>query len=172
MGIRVQSINVNMPFGIGGMTIEIDEAQQQAAWALYIELATRIAGVRLEPGTGSAREALNSLYSIFDTTRNVLRDAGFGAAKGPDSVGPLAIQVLNKGLRPFLVEWHTKLSAFEKAQARAQIERFGGNTTVVIDESEWDEQAAFYDALERNRQDMLEYVDALARIAGITRSDP
>jgi hypothetical protein len=169
MALELKSLSLNLPFGIGGVTIEVDEAQQHAAWALYIELATRIAGVALEPGIGSAREALKSLHSLFDTTRSVLRDAGAGVAKGPESVGPLAIEILNKGLRPFLVEWHTKLSAFEDEQKVAQRERFGGKLDFVIDESQWPEREAFYAALEQNRREILIYIDALASIAGIRR---
>lgn len=167
MGLKVKTLSFSLPFGIGNVSIEADAAQQEAAWALYVELATRIAAVPLAPGAGSAREALNSLYSLFETTRGVLRRAGPGAANGPHSVGPLAIDILNKGLRPFLVEWHGTLGAFEQQQTEQQRERYGGQATIVIDESRWDERDAFYEALEENRQAMRAYVDALAAIAGI-----
>ena len=42
--------------------------------------------------------------------------------------------------------------------------------TVIIDESKWPQQAEFYDALEENGKDMMIYVDALAKIAGIYRA--
>ena len=167
MALKVKTLSFSLPFGIGNVSIEADEAQQEAAWALYVELATRIAVVSLAPGDGSAREALNSLYSLFDTTREVLRGAGPGIAKGPHSVGPLAIEILNKGLRPFLVEWHGRLSAFEREQTEQQRERYGGGATIVIDESHWAGREAFYEALERNRQAMQVYIDALGTIAGI-----
>ena len=160
---------MNLPFGIGGVKIEVSEAQQRAAWALYVEMATRIAAVELTPGMGSAREALNSLYSLFATTRSVLREAGPGAANGPESVGPIAIEILNQGLRPFLVKWHTRLHEFEVEQAEGQRNQFGGEVTVIIDESRWPELGRFRQELEANRRSMREYVDALARIAGISR---
>ena len=75
MPAKLKSLNINLPFGLGGATIEINENQQHAAWALYVEMATRVAGEELKPGMGSAREALNSLYSLFETTRAVLREA-------------------------------------------------------------------------------------------------
>jgi hypothetical protein len=167
MGFKVKTLSFSLPFGIGEVSIAADVAQQEAAWALYVELATRIAAVPLKPGAGSAREALDSLYSLFETTRAVLRRAGFGAVNGPHSVGPLAIDILNKGLRPFLVEWHGRLGAFEQQQTEQQRERYGGGATVVIDESHWDQRDAFYAALEQNRLAMLFYVDALGAIAGI-----
>ena len=167
MGFKIQSLNVNLPFGLGGANIVVTEAQQKVAWALYVELATRVAGVKLEPGMGSAREALDSLYSLFETTRAVLRAEGPSAANGPESVGPIAINILNNGLRPFLVKWHTALSSFEDQQKEEQRKEFGGKTNIIIDESRWPEHEAFYQALEKNRQGMLEYIEILARIAGV-----
>ena len=171
MPAKLKSLNINLPFGLGGATIEINESQQHAAWALYIELATRVAGEELKPGMGSAREALNSLYTLFATTRSVLREAGPGAAKGADSIGPLAIRILNQGLRPFMVRWHSSLTAFEAEQAVAQREQFGGDVQVLVDESRWPDSAAFYADLDRNRQEMLGYVELLAGIAGIQRPE-
>ena len=167
MTLKLESLNINLPFGLGGANIVVSKAQQNVAWALYVELATRVAGVELKPGMGSAREALNSLYSLFDTTRSVLREQGPGAAEGPESVGPIAIDILNQGLRPFLVKWHTSLGSFELRQAEEQRSRLGGEVTPVIDESAWPERDDFYRELEENRQGMLQYVQALARVAGI-----
>ena len=172
MPAKLKSLNINLPFGLGGATIEINENQQHAAWALYVEMATRVAGEELKPGMGSAREALNSLYSLFETTRAVLREAGPGAAKGPDSVGPLAIRILNQGLRPFMLRWHSSLGAFEDAEAVAQREKFGGRTLVLVDESQWPDIDAFYVDLEQLRQGLLKYIDALGRIAGVHREKP
>ena len=170
MALKLQSLNINLPFGLGGANILITEAQKNVAWALYVELATRVAGVALKPGMGSAREALNSFYSLFETTRSVLRIQGPGAAEGPESVGPIAIDILNRGLRPFLTKWHTNLSSFEAEQTEAQRSRFGGEVTVVVDESSWPERDAFYQELEENRQGMLQYIEVLARIAGVERT--
>lgn len=167
MALKLSTLSINLPFGIGGVSIDVDEAQQKAAWALYVELATRVASVELEPGMGSAREALNSLHSIFGMTRAVLREAGPGAAKGPNSVGPIAIDILNKGLRPFVVKWHSRLSDFETAQTEGQRNAFGGKVTVVIDEARWPHLDAFYKDLSELRNSMLAYVDALAQIAGV-----
>ena len=44
MATKLKSLNINLPFGLGGATIEINENQQRAAWALYVEMATRVAG--------------------------------------------------------------------------------------------------------------------------------
>ncbi|CAB1063132.1 hypothetical protein D1BOALGB6SA_7915 [Olavius sp. associated proteobacterium Delta 1] len=169
MALKLQSLNINLPFGLGGANIVVTKAQKNVAWALYVELATRVAGVELKPGMGSAREALNSLYSLFETTRSVLRQQGPGAADGPESVGPIAIDVLNRGLRPFLTKWHTLLSAFEAGKTEEQRSRFEGDGAVVVEESRWAERDVFYRELEENRQGMLLYIRALARVSGISR---
>lgn len=151
MGLRLGSLSLNLPFGLGGVTIEVTEAEARAAWALYVEYSTRISGTALEEGLGSPREALTSLHSLFATTREVLREGGPEIAQGTDALGPLAIRALNDGVRPFLVRWHTGLSARESS---------GG---VLTD----DERAQFDEQLATLRADLATYVDALGRIAGV-----
>jgi hypothetical protein len=65
-----------------------------------------------------------------------------------------------------MVEWRTSLSRFEARQTQEQHSRLGGG----VDESRWPERDAFYRELEKNRQEMLQYVQALASIAGITHT--
>lgn len=169
MAFRIETFNFNLPFGLGGVSIQRTEAQMRCAWALYVELATRISSQGLEPGQGSCREALDSLYGLFDVTRATLKDAGPSAAEGPESVGPIAIDILNRGLRPFLVRWHSSLSAFEHAQKREHYAKFGGDSQPLIDESAWPEQADFYAAMETLRLDLAQYVAILGRLAGVER---
>ncbi len=132
-----------------------------------MEYATRISTQKLEPGQGSIREALTSLNKLFDITHTVLKEQGPGVAEGPDSIGPLAIRILNDGVRPFLVTWHTKLGVFETAQAREQQETLAPGIAPVIDESLWLEAGAFYEALDVFRLDLRRYVEALELLAGL-----
>lgn len=87
--------------------------RQTAAWELYVELVTRVAVNELPSGDGLLREALGSLHSLFQTTRDILRRHGPAVARptGPDglAVGSLALAVLNDVLRPVLAEWHPLL---------------------------------------------------------------
>ena len=120
-------------------------------WALYVELATRVAAHPLEPGAGSVREALDSLHSLFGTTREVLREAGADVAQGRPALGPLAIDMLNKGLRPFVVRWHTEL---------------GDDDTLTDARRE-----AFDQELATLQSELAEYVTALAKIAQASGTD-
>ncbi len=65
---------VNLGFLAVETNWEIDEIQKKAAWEMYVELATRITTAELQKGEGLLREALNSLYSIFATTRGILKN--------------------------------------------------------------------------------------------------
>jgi hypothetical protein len=157
--VKATKLMVGLPFNLGSLELENDEAQQRAAWSLYVELSTRISVVPLENGTGILREALTSLYNVFNITRQILRDAGPEIAQGPNSLGAIAIDVLNKGLRPFLVKWHPLLKNYE--------ERKTPDKTTVDHERDWEHAATLREELEQVRQQMMIYVDALAKIAGI-----
>jgi len=152
MALKLRSLSLNLPFGLGGVQVDVSEAEVRAAWQLYVEFSTRITAHPLAPGAGSVREALDSLHSLFATTREVLREAGPEVGDGPQALGPLAIRILNMGIRPFLVSWHTELrgAEAEKAGELAPERR-----------EEFDRQLA------ELRRQLEQYVDALARIAGI-----
>lgn len=157
--VKATKLTVGLPFNLGSLELENDEAQQRAAWSLYVELSTRIAVQPLEEGEGILREALTSLYNVFNITRQILREAGPEVAKGSKSLGFIAIDVINKGLRPFLVKWHPLLKNFE--------EKKPPELSTVDHERAWERAAELRKELEQVRQQMVIYVVALAQIAGI-----
>jgi hypothetical protein len=134
--IKATKLSLNLPFDLGGIELEPDETQQRAAWKLYIELTTRIAVQPLSLDEGLMREALTSLYSLFGTTRDVLKEAGPEVGAAPDTVGGIAIAVLNRGLRPFLAKWHPRLQDWEAQRqvvGRTTAARCIGNAESRID---------------------------------------
>ena len=164
---KVEQMSLNLPFGMGGVTVKISEAQKRAAWSLYVEYSTRITTQPLDSTQGSIREALNSMYKMFEVTRGVLKEAGPGVAKDKDSLGPLAIEIINQGVRPFVVEWHTALGAFEDQERAEQRKNPTPGVDAIIDESKWDQSEEFYDALKRLQSELSVYVNVLGQIAGI-----
>ncbi len=94
------AVNLTLPY-IGGVTgiWEADESEKKAAWEMYVELVTRISAAELTPEDGLLREALSSLYTLFNSTRVILRQYGPTVAqpKGKDQIsfGYLAIAILN-----------------------------------------------------------------------------
>ncbi len=94
------------------------DLERMAAFDLQTELVLRIGIQQLEPDTGSLREALTSLHSIFEFTRTTLRKYnialnGDTPSSTRPSVNQLAERLLNQTLRPFLGRWHPALAAHE-----------------------------------------------------------
>ncbi len=155
----LKKVSVSLPFGIGSAEWEVDPAERRAAWSLYIELVTRIAVQPLEIDTGLLREALTSLYSLFGITRQVLKEAGPNVGASRESVGGIAIAVLNNGLRPFLANWHPLLQKWEAQRPP--------HKSPKEHEQDWSKEPQLRNELELLRKDLEQYANALAIIAGV-----
>lgn len=161
--VKATKLTVGLPFNLGSLEFQDDESQQKAAWSLYVELSTRIAIQPLGENEGILREALTSLYNVFGITRQILREAGPEIAKGPQSFGAVAIDVLNKGLRPLLVKWHPILKAYEEQKP---IER-----TSVEHERLWEYEKELRSDINKVREQMAIYVSVLGKIAGVEEDE-
>ena len=80
------------------------EDDQTAAWDMYVELITRITTQPLAQDEGDEATALDSVYSIFGLTREILKTKGRDA----ENFTKIAIVVLNQIIRPFTAKWHRK----------------------------------------------------------------
>lgn len=78
------------------------DADKAAAWELYVELLTRTTTQRLDFESGDEQSALDSIYSIFKITRDVMKNHGSDCI----SFTKIAIVVLNQVVRPFTSKWH------------------------------------------------------------------
>ena len=79
-----------------------NDPDKNAAWELYIELLTRITTQRLPKEHGDEKTALDSVFSLFKTTREVLKRNGRGCVQ----FTRIAVIVLNQVVRPFTAKWH------------------------------------------------------------------
>ncbi len=158
-------VSLRLPFGLGGVegTWEPDDAERRAAWEMYVELVTRVTIVELRPGEGLLREALRSLYSLFETTRGILRSYGPGIAQpkgeGQYAFGLLAVIVLNRVLRPLLAEWHPRLADWESQRTPG--------ISQAAHEGTWPENAELRAALEQVREPLTVYAGLLAEVADV-----
>ena len=157
--IKATKLAVGLPFNLGSLELQPDEAERQVAWEQYVELTTRVAIEPLGSGEGLMRESLDSLHEIFDTTRTILKRAGPSVARSPESVGAIAIEVLNRGVRPILARWHPLLRAHE--------ERRPEGYSAVQHEQDWERIADLRLELDVLREEMHVYLEALAKIAGV-----
>lgn len=157
-------VSLKLPY-IGGIegTWEPDENERNAAWEMYVELITRISVAELKPGEGLLREALSSLYTLFDTTRKILRKYGPSVAqpKGEDnlSFGYLAVAILNVVLRPVLAKWHPLLLDYESAKK--------SSVSLLEHEKQWDKYEELRQVLNEVRGMLIEYANLLAQVADV-----
>ena len=155
----LKKVSVSLPFGLGSAEWEADSTERYAAWSLYVELVTRISVQPLHEDEGILREALNSLYSLFKTTREILREAGPDVGASHNSVGGIAITVLNKGLRPFLTKWHSSLELWDT--------RRQNGVSPKEHEKQWLEESKMRSELEDLQKELNKYAQALAKISGV-----
>ncbi|MGP6158704.1 MAG: hypothetical protein ACLPYS_14575 [Vulcanimicrobiaceae bacterium] len=158
------TINISLPgFGSVEGSWEPDERERDAAWELYVELVTRIAVVELQPGEGSLREALTSLFSLFPTTRELLRKYGpvVGRPSGGSSIslGYIAVTVLNYVLRPVLAKWHPLLLDYENTR--------DPRVSQIEHESRWSSADELRRTLNDVRSQLNEFADLLATVADV-----
>jgi len=148
-----KKVSLSLPFGLGKAEWESNPSERRAAWCLYIELVTRVAVDQTPIAPNGESEALASLYSLFSATREILKDAGPDVARSRESVGAIALAVLNSGIRPFLTKWHPLFEGLKTATASDSI------STPSHDE--------FTTQLCTLRSELATFAQALADIAGV-----
>ena len=93
---------VKLNLAIVRTDITFEAADKDAAWELYVEMLTRIVTQPLPYNVGDDKTALDSVYSLFPVTRDILRRRG----RSTVSFSKIAIPVLNQVVRPFTAKWH------------------------------------------------------------------
>lgn len=121
----------------------IADSNKDAAWAMYVQMITRNTTQPLPDEDGDEQTALDSIYSLFDTTRDILTEYG---RESPE-FSKLAVLILNQKVRPFTAKWHPKSIAgdFEYPIACAE----------------------FRQELKALQGILLGYMQALAALAGV-----
>ena len=113
----------NVSLGPRWANVEFDfkDEDRSAAWELYVEMLTRIVTQPLPESAGDERTALESVHSLFPTTREILRRYGSGAVH----FSKVAIPILNQVVRPFTAKWHRESlsGAFDDAKRRKEFRR-------------------------------------------------
>lgn len=116
---KMQNLQINAQFL--QVTLEFHDGDRDAAWEMYIELLTRITTQTLSAEDGDEKAALDSIYSLFPTTRTIIKQHGRDCLQ----FTKLAIVVLNQIIRPFTAKWHrVSLSGgFADSAQRAEFRR-------------------------------------------------
>ena len=100
IGIRMDNFTVCTPFF--EVTMSQNKNTQNASWQLYIELITRITTQPLLENYGDEESALESIYKLFNITREIIKEYGREA----ETFSMLSLCLLNMILRPFTAKWH------------------------------------------------------------------
>ena len=101
----ITSLKINLKFLEAEWTP--NKSDKDAAWELYIELLTRVATQYLGPKHGDEKTALESIHSLFELTRNTIKNHGRKCME----FTKVAIVVLNQIIRPFTAKWHKESTA-------------------------------------------------------------
>ncbi|KGJ88567.1 hypothetical protein [Colwellia psychrerythraea] len=111
------SLKIKTPF------LEMDwcpkDEDKAAAWELYVELLTRVTTQKLDDNHGDEKTALNSVFSLFSITRDVMKNNGRHCIE----FTKIAIVVLNQVVRPFTAKWH-RLSVSDAFDDSAKCNEF------------------------------------------------
>ena len=91
------------------LELNFTDTDKKAAWEMYVELLTRITTQRLRIEEGDEQMALDSIHSIFGTTREILKRYGSSCIE----FTKISVVILNQIIRPFTAKWHKK--SLEKA---------------------------------------------------------
>ena len=163
MGLDELEIKFTLPLlNISGRFTP-NAAEKMASWELYVELITRISVAELKDNEGILREALNSLYAIFQVTRDILKKYGPEIAtprkEGEYSFGKLAVIILNHKLRPFLTKWHPLLQEYEAKRPP--------DVSIKEHEERWEKNDEMRKELKDLRKLLSEYAKILAQAAGV-----
>lgn len=116
---HLDKIKINLM--VGEAEISLNRADEDAAWELYVEMLTRIVTQPLPSNDGDEKTALESVYSLFPTTREILRRHG----RETIHFSKIAIPVLNQIVRPFTAKWHRESlsSTFTNNEKREEFRR-------------------------------------------------
>ncbi len=141
-------------------------------WHIFVELASRVATQPLKPGTGGLRQAIDSLYKLYEVVRTELKGLTtehLTTRREGDTIEGIALEVLNGPLRRFLDEWHPLLLAWEEqnehgSEKKAEPERLKA-------ECEWSEAGDCLKQLEEVRLDVTVKAIRLGKLIGIAEVD-
>lgn len=106
--------------GIGSHKIKIKPNYEdlQIAYQLWVELSTRKIGLLIDPNEDVLEEVYNSWYEFFKKSREVIKGipvSKLRSNKGSEQIAQVAIDVLNKELRPHLTKWQAKFRRWYEA---------------------------------------------------------
>jgi hypothetical protein len=153
----LSEITVSVP-EFAEMKFAVNSEYRRVAWKLFVETLTRVAAQPLATEHGSLRVAMDSLYSLFTGTRDLLKNMHPSKPTTDVTVEVFAVKMLNQEIRPFLSKWNVLLEEFESREPHKS-------------ESDWSENANCRKELEALRNRLISYTRAFGELAGLKNTE-
>ena len=129
-GVSFKKTDEDTDLKVADVELSFEDDDRDAAWELYIEMLTRVTTQALPSEEGDEQTALDSVYSLFPTTREILRRRG----RKTIEFSKVAIPVLNQVVRPFTAKWHKEslagaftYEADKQREFRDELGKFAGD---------------------------------------------
>jgi hypothetical protein len=96
--------------GSGKLSFRPNVADEQIAYAIWVELSTRKIGLPIDLKHDVIWEIYDSWHTFFSVTRELIKDIPVNKIRNDSTkkIVMLSIRVLNEGLRPHLTTWHAR----------------------------------------------------------------
>lgn len=151
---QLAEVTVSVP-QLSELRFVVTRDTKKVAWKLFVETVTRVSTQSLDDDSGLLREAMTSLYGLFQVVRETLKETlPSPAQSGAPTVEQFAITMLNRELRPFLARWHPELRRWEQAHPDA-------------DEATWPQARECRRELASLQVRIHQYAVGYAKLAGI-----
>jgi hypothetical protein len=146
--------------GSGKLSFRPNLADQQIAYAIWVELSTRKIGLSIDLKHDVVWEIYDSWHTFFSITRDLVKDIPVNKVQNDSTrkIINLSIDVLNQGLRPHLTTWQARFRHwYERELKKAE------------DDIDPQSLQARYPKFEELEKDLLQVNERLIRYRGKMR---
>jgi len=123
-GIKSKTYEIDEAvIGIGSHKVKIKPNYQdiQIAYKLWVELSTRKIGLPIDSDNDVISEIYDSWYEFFKLTRELIKEIPASKIRKDENTKKLvriAIEVLNKEIRPHLTKWQARFRKWYEAETK------------------------------------------------------
>lgn len=152
-------------FGIGDAKFKLKPnwTDRQVAYAIWVELATRKIGLRVDFEDDVISDVYESWFNFFQVTRELVKTIPISKVTDDSTskIIRLSIEVLNEGLRPHLTRWQARFRRWYDAELAKTSETLEDPQLIQRRYPKWDELTK---ELSDVNDRLIRYREAMQRI--------
>lgn len=159
---KLESLDINLG-GIGKASLRPTLEDVQVAHKIWTELVTRKAAMPIDPEHDVIVEVYNSWYALFGRVRELIAELPPHLVREDPATRELiriAIESLNKGLRPHLTRWQARFRNWYAQQE----EKLKTQTPQEV-QKQFPEYEALMSDMRTVNQQLIQYAEELQKIA-------